>query len=254
MTISNSTPSDGEHGWAIPTNLAESSNYKVRITSTSNSSLYDYSNNYFTIYLATGWVTDIDDNLYQTRKIGDQWWMVTNLRVTHYRNGDPIPHKTSNNDWTSTSSGAYCVYDNNSSNAYIYGNLYNWYALDDSRGIAPEGWHVPTDSEWQALVDYLGGSSVAGGKMKTTGTIEGGDGLWHEPNTDATNESGFTAFPGGTRHDYGSFEYVGYYALFWSYTEYGSYSYYRQLYYDCTIVHSSFRDRRYGFSVRCVKD
>ena len=102
-------------------------------------------------------VTDIDGNVYQTVQIGDQFWMAENLKVTHYQNGDEIPCN---------------VYNDDPSNAAIYGRLYNWYAVDDERGICPEGWHVPSDdeadSEWQILVDYLGGGSVAGGKMKAT--------------------------------------------------------------------------------------
>jgi len=194
---------------------------------------------------------DIDGNEYQVVEIGDQIWMAENLKVTHYRNGDPIPHLTSNSDWTSTSSGAYCVYDNNPSNAETYGNLYNWYAVDDSRNIAPEGWHVPTDDEWQELVDYLGGSSVAGGKLKEEGTEH-----WNPPNTGATNESGFTALPGGYRnYPNGYYYYMGYYGYFWSSTELSSYdAWHRFLYYYYSDVYRDFYSKQGGFSVRCVRD
>jgi uncharacterized protein (TIGR02145 family) len=143
------------------------------------------------------------------------------------------------------------VYDGDESNVATYGYLYNWYAVDDSRNIAPEGWHVPTDDEWQILVDYLGGSSVAGGKMKETGTEH-----WNSPNTGATNESGFSALPGGYR-DYSNGDYtnMGYYGYFWSSTEYSSYrAWNRILYYDNSDVyrHSSYKQN--GFSVRCVRD
>lgn len=137
-------------------------------------------------------VTDYDGNVYQTVLIGDQCWMMENLKVTHYRNGDPIPHVTDGVTWGNLTSGAYCNYNNDEGNVATYGRLYNWYAVDDSRNIAPAGWHVPSDAEWQTLVDYLGGDAVAGGKMKEAGTTH-----WASPNTGATNESGFTALPGG---------------------------------------------------------
>lgn len=98
--------------------------------------------------LETGKVTDIDGNTYKTVKIGNQWWIAENLKVTHYRNGDAIPEVTDNEQWKNLNSGAYCAYDNNESNAAVYGYLYNWYAMNDSRNIAPEGWYVPSDEEW----------------------------------------------------------------------------------------------------------
>jgi uncharacterized protein (TIGR02145 family) len=127
---------------------------------------------------SSGTVTDIDGNVYQTVTLGGQVWMAENLKVTRYRNGDPIPCVNDASAWSGLSTGAYCHYNNDFNNAAIYGRLYNWYAVSDSRNIAPGGWHVPTDTEWQTLVDLLGGSSVAGGKMKTTGTIQAGTGLW----------------------------------------------------------------------------
>ena len=109
---------------------------------------------------------DIDGNVYKTVKIGNQWWMTENLKVIHYRNGDKIPCLTDDDEWDQ-STRAYCYYNNDTTNVEIYGRLYNWFAVNDSRKIAPEGWHVPTDEEWQELVDYLGGDTLAGGKMKT---------------------------------------------------------------------------------------
>ena len=197
-------------------------------------------------------VTDIDGNVYQTVQIGDQCWIAENLKVKHYRNGDPILHLTDNSGWTSTSSGAYCVYNNDPSNAETYGNLYNWYAVDDSRNIAPEGWHVPTDDEWQTLVDYLGGSSVAGGKLKEAGTEH-----WNSPNTGATNESGFTALPGGYRGygGGGSYSSMGNAGDFWSST--GSPSggaWGRDLGCSSSVVYRSNFNKQFGFSVRCLRD
>jgi uncharacterized protein (TIGR02145 family) len=207
-----------------------------------------------------GTVTDLDGNIYITTKIGDQWWMAENLKVTHYRNGDAIPNVTDSEEWISLSSGAYCSYDNADSNIATYGLLYNWWAVADSHNIAPAGWHVPSDDEWQVLVDYLGGDAVAGGKMKATGTIEGGDGLWQDPNDGATNESGFSALPGGYRYRSfggGAFSYVAY---FWSSTESSSYGAWdRSLYGDNSDASPSGRYRhggskRGGVSVRCVRD
>lgn len=195
-------------------------------------------------------VTDYDGNVYQTVLIGDQCWMMENLKVTHYRNGDPIPHVTDGGTWSGLTSGAYCEYGNNPAHVATYGRLYNWYAVDDSRNIAPEGWHVPTDAEWQTLVDYLGGSSVAGGKLKETGTTH-----WNPPNEGATNESGFTALPGGFRYDYGHFYSMGVSAAFWSSTEDdGGHAWSRHLDFFHSQVVRLDDDKWAGFSVRCVRD
>lgn len=204
---------------------------------------------------STGTVTDIDGNVYKIVKIGDQWWMEENLKVTHYRNGDPIDHVQDGEEWEGRSSGAWCVYDNQNSNKFIYGLLYNWHVLDDCRSIAPEGWHVPTDEEWQILVDYLGGDAVAGGKMKTTGTIEDGDGLWNEPNDGATNEIGFKGLPGGYRLGNGNYKGLGECALFWSATQGSSSNAWgRYMYYTNSDVGRGHGNKRDGFSVRLVKN
>jgi uncharacterized protein (TIGR02145 family) len=188
---------------------------------------------------STGSVTDIGGNVYQTIKIGDQWWMMENLKVTHYRNGDPIPHVTDGGTWKGLSTGAYCNYGNDPGNVETYGRLYNWYAVDDSRSIAPEGWHVPTDEEWKQLEMYLGMSqgqaddtgwrgTNEGGKLKETGTTH-----WQSPNTGATNESGFSALPGGYRGYDGYFYTMGFTANFWSSTELYSYlAWHRYLSFD----------------------
>ena len=159
-------------------------------------------------------MTDIDGNTYQTVKIGNQWWIAENLNVTHYQNGDAIPNVTDSAAWWGLTSGAYCNYNNDAANVAVYGRLYNWYAVHDSRNIAPAGWHVPSDAEWQTLVDYLGGDPVAGGKMKEAGTTH-----WISPNTGATNESGFSGLPGGYRHTDGYYYDISYSASFWTFTE-----------------------------------
>ena len=212
-------------------------------------------------------VTDIDGNVYQTVTIGTQVWMAENLKVTHYRNGDAIPNIASNSEWTELTTGAYCNYDNDAYHSTTYGRLYNWYAVDDSRNIAPEDWHVPSDAEWKQLEMYLGMSRSEaddkyrrgrdeGGKLKATGTIEGGDGLWFYPNKGATNESGFSALPGGDRYgDYGPFYSMGYLGRFWSSTELSNYyAWYRRLSHSNSQIYRGNYLKQDGFSVRCVKD
>jgi uncharacterized protein (TIGR02145 family) len=205
-----------------------------------------------TFKFETGTVTDIDGNVYKTVKIGDQWWMAENLKVTQYRNGDPIPHVTEYSKWSSNlTSGAYCEYDNNSSNVETYGRLYNWWAVNDSRNMAPAGWHVPTDAEWTILTDYLGESSIAGGKLKEEGFAH-----WGNPNSGATNESGLSALPGGYRDSTsGYYTSLGTYAYFWSSTEYGNnHAWNHNLnYYHSTVYRNSI-GKQAGFSVRCVRD
>ena len=196
-------------------------------------------------------VTDIDGNVYRTVKIGGCWWTAENLKVIHYRYGDAIPHVTENTEWANLETGAYCAYDNDESNAGIYGCLYNWYAVKDSRNLAPEGWHVPADWEWQILVDFLEGGSNAGRKLKEAGTAH-----WDSLNNRATDESGFTALPGGYRlgHD-GLFSGINSLAYFWSATEYSSENAFdRNLYSGGSDIYRSFNQTQYGFSVRLIRD
>lgn len=196
----------------------------------------------------TGTITDIDGNTYRTVKIREQWWMAENLKVKHYRNGDAIPNVTDNKAWVNLKKGAYCRYDNDEAKAETFGNLYNWYAVNDPRCLAPKGWHVPSYAEWQKLVDYLGVSSVYGGKMKETAH-------WSGPNTGATNESGFSALPGGYCGYNGNFFFIGRHALFWSSTESNRDNAWTwTLHYDNSAVYFSSLDKRSGFSVRCVRD
>jgi uncharacterized protein (TIGR02145 family) len=195
-------------------------------------------------------VTDIDGNVYRTVTIGTQVWMAENLKVTHYRNGDAIPNVTVPAAWGELTSGAYCNYDNDTAQAADYGRLYNWFAVDDSRNIAPIGWHVPTDAEWQALVNYLGGDAIAGGKMKETGTEH-----WVSPNTGATNESGFCALPGGDRSGSGHYYDINDLAYFWSSTDSSSFHVWTRAL-DCnnSAVGRPYSDVQDGLSIRCVKD
>ncbi len=208
-------------------------------------------------------VTDKDGNTYKTITIGTQVWTAENLNVEHYRNGDVIPQVQNKENWKKLTTGAWCYYENNSENGKTYGKLYNWFAVSDPRGLAPEGWHIPSEAEWTKLTDFLGGKGVAGGKMKATK-------LWLSPNTGATNNSGFTGLPGGIRNDFGSFSGIGKYACFWSSSEknhlhihlYNESSYVydshtdevRGLDYDYSDAQRGSYDILGGLSIRCVKD
>jgi uncharacterized protein (TIGR02145 family) len=194
---------------------------------------------------------------YNTVVLGNgQEWMAENLRTATYRNGDLIPNVTDGNQWGSLTSGAWAHYNNDSQYENPNGKLYNWYAVADPRNVCPTGWHVPTNAEWTVLTDYLGGEAVAGGKMKSVGTIEAGTGLWREPNQDATNESGFSGLPGGIRFlIYGYFMDFGNYGLWWSSTEQEStLAWYRYLDYSSGYVNGSGYNKHEGFSVRCLRD
>jgi uncharacterized protein (TIGR02145 family) len=216
-----------------------------------------------TLYTMGSGVTDIDGNFYPSIIINGQEWMQKNLAVSKYRNGDPIPTGLDNATWQSTTSGAYTIYNNDAYNNTIYGKLYNWYAATDSRGLCPTGWHAPSDAEWTTLINYLdpnaaGGDiwpNIAGGKMKSTGTLENGDGLWYSPNEQATNECGFTGFPGGSRYDFGTYNDIGYTGYWWSSTEDDSNSAWdRTFFYTNSDVFRSSYAKQEGFSVRCVRD
>jgi uncharacterized protein (TIGR02145 family) len=180
--------------------------------------------------------------------IGTQLWTNRNLDVETYRDGTVIPEVTDPTAWAGLTTGAWCYYANNTANGVIYGKLYNWYAVNDSRNLAPLGYHVPTDAEWTALTTYLG--TNAGGKMKSTGTS-----LWTSPNNDATNESGFTGLPGGYRFTNGAFSNIGNYGFWWSSSEYGTMNAWtRYLYYATGDASKSNGNKTYGFSVRLIKD
>jgi len=195
-------------------------------------------------------VTDIDGNVYNTVTIGTQVWMVENLKTTKYRDGTSIPNVTNNSAWSNLNTGAYCDSDNTPSNSATYGRLYNWYAATDAHNIAPTGWHVPTDAEWSTLTTFLGGVTVAGGKLKETGTAH-----WQSPNTGATNETGFTGLPGGFRSTNGTFNYIGYSGYCWSSSENDTnFAWYRYLSYTNGNVDSDNNSKSNGFSVRCLRD
>jgi uncharacterized protein (TIGR02145 family) len=152
-------------------------------------------------------VTDIDGNVYHTVAIGTQTWMVENLKVKHYRNGDPIlvgPAFILHADSVGDTTGYVYAFDNSQANANVYGLLYNWYAVSDARNVAPIGWHVPSDAEFAGLVDHLGGDymnvygdTLTGGELKEAGVVHWGNSSVPNSNVGATNISGWTGLPGG---------------------------------------------------------
>ena len=197
-------------------------------------------------------VSDIGGNIYNTVLIGTQCWMASNLRVTTYNNGNTIPEISASSTWPpAAATGVRTVYNDLTINLTNYGYLYNWYAITDSRKICPTGWHIPLDAEWTALTTFLGGTSVAGGKIKSTGTS-----LWYTPNTGAVNSSGFSALPGGFRNNDGSFSYIRSFAVFWSATDSGtSNPWYRYLINDNGgVFRSNGHSKSVGFSVRCLRN
>ncbi|MCF8383825.1 MAG: fibrobacter succinogenes major paralogous domain-containing protein [Chlorobium sp.] len=196
---------------------------------------------------------DIDGNGYHTITVGKQVWTAENLRVSRYRNGEAIRHAATREEWldaAAKSEGAWCYFDNDPANGKKFGRLYNWYAVNDPRGLAPKGWHVPTDREWSALTAFLGGEAVSGGKMK-----EAGRSLWSTPNEAATNSSGFSALPGGLRGIDGVFAFGAQSAYFWTSAEHSpSLGWYRVLNYHTATVVRSGEEKIDGMSVRCVRD
>jgi uncharacterized protein (TIGR02145 family) len=228
-----------------------------------------------------GTVTDRDGNDYKTIKIGDQWWMAENLRTTRYRNGDAIPTGLSNTQWENTTSGAYAIYPHGSvvginSEAEMvnaYGKLYNWYAVDDNRGLCPEGWHVPTDAEWTVLVDYVvaqgyPNSDIVGGAgnaLKSRRQVNSPLGApWatsEHPRWDfhSTHHGldifGFSGLPGGNRNSLGYYVSIGGYGTWWSSTEGSTYeAWYRYLLHYLGNVGRYYYGKQSGFSVRCLRD
>jgi uncharacterized protein (TIGR02145 family) len=194
-------------------------------------------------------ITDADGNVYNTVTFGTQVWMAENLKTRKYRDGTSIPNVTGNTEWSNLNGGAYSDYNNTLSNSVIYGRLYNWYTVIDGHYLCPAGWHVPTHTEWGTLTDYLGGESVAGGKLKETGFTH-----WYSPNTGATNEAGFTALPGGYRYTDGLFYDIGYYGYWWtsSYNDvYERYMHYMS--YDNSSVVGSHYFLLNGLSIRCLQ-
>lgn len=195
-------------------------------------------------------VKDYEGNEYNTVWIGGKLWMSENLKTTKFNDGTEIPNVIEGDDWIELTSPAYCWY-NNSKAGYgeDYGGLYNWFAVNSGK-LCPNGWHVPTDEEWDELTEYLGGATGAGGKLKSKS-------LWNDPNTDATNEVGFSALPNGARRETanGIFFRVQQYSYNWSSTEDNeTHAWQRHMYFKHADVSRGRSDKKYGFGVRCVRD
>jgi len=195
-------------------------------------------------------IIDADGNIYNTIQIGTQIWMRENLKTTKYNDASDIQLVSDGTNWSNLTTPGYCWYDNDEGTYKdTYGALYNWYTTVDVRNVCPAGWHVPSDAEWTILTDYLGGESIAGDKLKETGTTH-----WTSPNTGATNETGFTALPGGCRNHYGPFYYIEDYGYWWSSSEGPTIDpWYRYMHYSSSGITKTDGSKRYGFSVRCVK-
>jgi len=192
-------------------------------------------------------VKDTDGNVYHTVTIGTQTWTVENLKTTHYNDGTTIPNVSDSAAWGNLTTGAYCWYNNSSSNKSTYGALYNWYAVNTGK-LAPKGWHVPTAAEWDTLAEYLGGADAAAGALKDTT-------CWKSPNTGATNSSGFSALPGGCRNINGYFNVILLFGNWWSATaSNASIAYYRYLTFNNSILSKYDLGMSCGFSVRLVRD
>jgi uncharacterized protein (TIGR02145 family) len=208
----------------------------------------------FNTSLTYGTLTDIEGKNYKTIPIGIQTWMAENLKTTKYNDGSSIPKVADNSQWTNTITPAYCWFeDNDSLYANIYGAYYNWFAVNTGK-LCPAGWHVPSDTEWQVLVDFLGGNKVAGSKIKEAGTNN-----WILSNKDATNSTGFTALPSGMRSTLdGTFSGQGYYGGWWSTAAADpsplASAWNRWVHGDTTVVARSEIFKKDGFNVRCLKD
>lgn len=234
-------------------NLLYNTNYYVRAYITNSSGTY-YGNevDFKTTSIYSGTVTDFDNNIYHYITIGNQQWLLENLKTTHYNNGDLIGTTDPiNKDISQEVTPKYqWAYAGDEGNVAIYGRLYTFDVIEDSRGIAPVGWRVASDEDWTYLASYLGGESVAGGKLKDVEFTH-----WLTPNTGASNVSGFTAIPGGARRLSGEFYGMGKYGYWWTSTrERSDYGWYTYLRYDTENIERGYSGKIYGNSIRCVRD
>jgi uncharacterized protein (TIGR02145 family) len=245
------TTNDGNHTWTLPDNLVYGSDYKIRVTSVANGSVYGESP-FFKISESTGstgTVADVNGNNYNTIKIGKQWWTKQNLKATSYNDYSFVGWQGNPGTWVTLTSGAYCYYDNSTTNLNTYGALYNWYAVSSGK-LCPTGWHVPSMTEWEELFVFAGGETVAGGKLKEAGTTH-----WLTPNTSADNAYGFTALPGGYIIDSKGFGNLQQTGFFWTSTVYSStHASYLKMEYNLAGIVKGNAPKYGGMSVRCVRD
>jgi uncharacterized protein (TIGR02145 family) len=266
-TTANNSTSNGSGTGSFTSNLTgltASTTYYVRAYAT-NSAGTAYGNelSFTTTAGGSGIVSNpgagvtFDGYTYSSVVLGNgQEWMGENLKSTIYRNGEPIPNIVANVDWMNLTSGAWAYYENSGFFDAFYGKLYNAFVVGDARGVCPTGWNVPTIVQWQQLIDYLGGNTVAGGLMKITGSGTGLDGLWYEPNEGATNESGLSFGPSGSRFTDGDFMTTGGNQGWW----WSSNAVFPDSYDAFTIdaysseINSYSYNNNFGFSIRCIKD
>ncbi len=229
------------------THLTANTTYYVRAYATNNVGT-GYGNvlSFTTLKEEKDKVIDIDGNVYKTVTIGTQTWMAENLKTTKYNDGTEIPNEITL--WANITTPSYCWYSNSQHAKDTYGALYNWYAISDK--ICPTGWHMPFLDEWEKLIDYLGGLSVAGGKLKETDTTH-----WYNPNAGATNETGFTALPGGY-HDENKFIYMRSRGYWWTKTGCGAckIAFAITMFHHVNNVKKEDLNTHWGLSARCVKN
>lgn len=239
----------------VVTGLQPNTTYYIRAYATNaNGTTYGNELSFTTLALQFGSLSDIDGNSYKTVIIGDQTWMTGNLKTTRFANGEPIPDISDYTYWGSYASQALpasCNVENNEWNLSVYGKLYNWYAVNDSRKLCPEGWKVPSNDEWISLMDFLGGEELAGGLLKEAGTDH-----WAYPNTGASDVFDFSALPAGDRQENGYFYSSSYRAYFWTSVEYDLTKAY-MVFMDnesSSFNHNYIPAKGDGLSVRCIKD
>jgi uncharacterized protein (TIGR02145 family) len=255
------------------TGLTHNTIYYVRAYATNSlGTAYGNEVSFTTVNPSSTSLADIDGNIYQLVTICNKTWTKSNLNVSKYGDGTPIPQVTNPSQWANLTTGAWCYYENNTANGPIYGKLYNWYAVlgiyDAASGanpalrkkLAPTGWHIPTDTEWSALINCLdpnanGESNIAGGKMKSTGTIQASTGLWINPNQAATNESGYTGYPAGYRDFGGYFNFISYFGQWWSSAAYdASSAWLSGLNFSNGFAERGIESKKNGLSVRLLRD
>jgi uncharacterized protein (TIGR02145 family) len=238
----------GEYSLTL-TGLTQKTTYYVRAYAT-NEVGTAYSNQIkLTTNTASTTISDIEGNIYNTVSIGNQIWMASNLSTSRYRNGAYIPYILNSNQWAAIKRPALSFYNHDNTYETNYGKQYNWYAVIDTQGICPNGWHIPSNNEWTILSDFLGGLNVAGGKMKATGTQ-----YWSFP-SNGSNTSGFTGLPGGFRNVDGTFGILGYNGFWWSATEENEQkAFNRSIIYTDNVLSVGSSSKNQGFSVRCIKD
>ncbi len=251
-TLADDKTSDGDQAGSFVsklTGLQPGTDYYLRAYVTSSTDTV-YGRNISFLTQAYSTVTDAEGNVYNVVTIGMQAWMAENLRTTMYSDGTSIPVVKEETKWAGLSTPACCWYKNDEE-AFkpTYGALYNWYSVNSGK-LCPDGWHVPSDEEWTELTSFLGGESTAGGKLKEAGPV-----YWVEPNFGASNESGFSAFPGGFRYHDGKFFDFGFSSYWWSSKEYSAErAWFRFVYYNDGVAYRFNNAKKNGFSVRCVKD